>query len=314
MLIDQNDDRVHIPLNHLAPEQKSFLEIANSPLSEEAILAFEYGFSTENPRRLVIWEAQFGDFYNVAQTEIDTLIATGESKWLLQCGLVMLLPHGFDGAGPDHSSCHMERFLQITDSSETQQPADGDNVNMHVVNPTTSAQYFHLLRRQVVTPYRKPLIVVAPKILLRHPSSASPLSAFAPGTHFRSVILDETVKRDAVKRVIFVSGKHAYLLLKERDERKLNDTAIVRLEGICPFPVEDIRDAVNAYPNAGEYVWSQEEPRNAGCWSFVSPRFKNALGIELRYAGRPELAHTATAIGELHEKEAKAVIASTFGN
>jgi probable 2-oxoglutarate dehydrogenase E1 component DHKTD1 len=220
--------------------------------------------------------------------------------------------HPDSGAGPDHSSCHMERFLQLTDSSESQQPADGDNVNFHVANPTTSAQYFHLLRRQVLTPFRKPLIVVSPKILLRHPSAASPLTDFQPGTHFRSVLADKSIKAEKVRKIVFVSGKHAYLLMKERDERKLDDVAVVRLEGICPFPVEELRTVINTYPNAQNFVWSQEEPRNAGCWTFVRPRFENALGVHLTYVGRPEIACMATPIGELHEKEVKAVIQSTF--
>ncbi|KAI6238223.1 putative 2-oxoglutarate dehydrogenase E1 component DHKTD1-like protein, mitochondrial [Aphelenchoides fujianensis] len=314
VLVDQKTDDVHVPLNYLAPDQRGFFEAANTPLSEEAILAFEYGLSIENPRRLVIWEAQFGDFYNSAQVPIDTLIVNGESKWLIQSGIVLLLPHGLDGAGPDHSSAHVERFLQLTDSREDQKPVDGDNVNMHVVHPTTSAQYFHLLRRQMLTPFRKPLIVVGPKILLRHPMAASSLADFAPGTSFRPVLVDPKIEAaEKVEKVVFVSGKHAFHLMAEREKRKVGGgTATVRLERLCPFPVSELREALGVYKNAKKFVWSQEEPRNAGCWTFVRPRFENALGIRLEYAGRPELAHFATSIGQLHEAEAKKVVDETF--
>ncbi|CAD5231452.1 unnamed protein product [Bursaphelenchus xylophilus] len=312
VLVDQETDEIYIPLNNITDGQKSFFEAANSPLSEEAILGFEYGFSIENPRRLVIWEAQFGDFYNTAQVQIDTLIASGESKWLIQSGLVLVLPHGIDGAGPDHSSSHMERFLQLTDSREDQRPVDGDNVNMHVVNPTTSAQYFHLLRRQCLTPFRKPLIIISPKVLLRHPMAASPLSDFEEGTFFKPVLDDVDSKPEKVKKVVFVTGKHAVLLMTERTKRGLEDTAIVRLERLCPFPVSEVREVLKKYSNASNFIWSQEEPKNAGAWSFIRPRFENALGLQLKYVGRPELAWMATSIGQHHQKEADKVLQDTF--
>uniref|UniRef100_A0A7E4UQ48 Transket_pyr domain-containing protein n=1 Tax=Panagrellus redivivus TaxID=6233 RepID=A0A7E4UQ48_PANRE len=310
-LTDQMTDAVYIPLNNLSPDQKSFIEVANNPLSEEAVLGFEFGFSTENPRRLCLWEAQFGDFFNGAQIIIDTFIASAESKWLQQSGLVMTLPHGFDGAGPEHSSCRMERFLQLTDSREDQIPVDGDHVNFQVANPTTSAQYFHLLRRQVVTPWRKPLVIVAPKILLRHPMAASKLTDLAPGTTFQNV-LDDNVDPNKVTKLIFTSGKHAYTIMKERDARKLVDTAVIRLESLCPFPVADLQAVFQKYPAANKYLWSQEEPRNAGAYSFASRRLEAALGITVAYAGRPELAWTATAIGQFHEAENKKIIEDTF--
>uniref|UniRef100_A0A914UXX4 Transketolase-like pyrimidine-binding domain-containing protein n=1 Tax=Plectus sambesii TaxID=2011161 RepID=A0A914UXX4_9BILA len=313
MLVDQKDDHIHIPLNNITDDQTAFLEVANNLLSEEAILGFEYGVSIESPRRLCVWEAQFGDFFNGAQIIIDTFIMSGESKWLTQSGLVMLLPHGFDGAGPEHSSCRIERFLQATDSRESQSPADGVDRNVQIVNPTTSAQYFHLLRRQMVVPYRKPLIVVAPKILLRHPQAASTLAQLAPGTHFQPVLDDPAVKAAAsVTKVIFVSGKHAFALMKERDEKKFTDVAVVRVEALCPFPLEELRNTLMRYPNAKTFVWSQEEPRNAGAWTFVRPRFANGLGITLNYAGRPEIAWSATAIGQVHQAEHEAVIRDTF--
>ncbi|CAB3396919.1 unnamed protein product [Caenorhabditis bovis] len=313
MMVDQSTDAIHIPLNEMIEGQKNYIEVANNLLSEEAILGFEWGFSSENPRRLCIWEAQFGDFFNGAQIMIDTFIASAESKWLTSSGLTILLPHGFDGAGPEHSSCRVERFLQLCDSREDQNPIDGENVNMRVANPTTSAQYFHLLRRQIVPNYRKPLIVVGPKILLRHPKAASTILEFGPGTSYRNVISDSTCKPDKVTKIIFVSGKHWIAVDKAREERGLKDTvAIVRLEMLCPFPVIDLQNVFKQYPNAKEFVWSQEEPRNAGAWTFVRPRFENALGVRLKYAGRRELAWTATAIGEHHAKEAEEVINQTF--
>ncbi|CEF63085.1 Probable 2-oxoglutarate dehydrogenase E1 component DHKTD1 homolog, mitochondrial [Strongyloides ratti] len=315
MLVDQKTDEIYIPLNNMTEKQEHFIELANSLLSEEAVLGFEYGYSIENPNRLAIWEAQFGDFFNGAQIIIDTFVASGESKWLTQSGLVMLLPHGFDGAGPEHSSCRMERFLQLCDSKENQNPVDGDNVNMWIVNPTTSAQYFHLLRRQIVTNYRKPMIVVAPKVLLRHPNAASKLEDFAPGTYFKKVIDDNKINdsvKNNVKKVIFTSGKHAFTLMKEREEKNIEDVSIVRVECLCPFPVTELNEIKKKYPNAKKFVWSQEEPRNAGAWSFVSPRFANALGIQLTYAGRKEIAWTATAIAKHHAEEHQDVLDCTF--
>ncbi|CAD6186781.1 unnamed protein product [Caenorhabditis auriculariae] len=313
MFVDQSSDKIHIPLNHIIEGQKNYLEVANNLLSEEAILGFEWGFSSENPRRLCIWEAQFGDFFNGAQIIIDTFIASGESKWLTQSGLTLLLPHGYDGAGPEHSSCRMERFLQMCDSREDQKPVDGEDVNIRIANPTTSAQYFHLLRRQVLPNYRKPLVVVAPKILLRHPKAASSIVDFAPGTFFKNVIDDDACVADKVTKIVFTSGKHWTAVDKAREERNLRETvAVVRLESLCPFPVADLQQVLKKYPKAKEFVWSQEEPRNAGAWPFVSRRFENAVGISLSYAGRPELAWTATAIGEHHAKEVEDVIRQIF--
>ncbi|CAI5453123.1 unnamed protein product [Caenorhabditis angaria] len=252
MMVDQSDDSIHIPLNEIVENQKNFIEVANNLLSEEAILGYEWGFASENPRRLCIWEAQFGDFFNGAQIIIDTFVASAESKWLTSNGLTMLLPHGFDGAGPEHSSCRMERFLQLCDSREDQTPVDGENVNIRIANPTTSAQYFHLLRRQMIPNYRKPLVVVAPKILLRHPKAASSILDLAPGTSYKNVITDSTIKnQNKVEKVIFVSGKHWIAVEKARDEKGLADTvAIVRVEMLCPFPVVDLQSVIKQYPNA----------------------------------------------------------------
>ncbi|XP_071800506.1 2-oxoadipate dehydrogenase complex component E1-like [Asterias amurensis] len=310
MLVDQTDDSVYVPLNHITPEQKAFYEVANSPLSEEAVLGFEYGMTLENPNNLIIWEAQFGDFYNGAQTIIDTYVIGGEVKWCLQSGLVMLLPHGFDGAGPEHSSCHMERFLQQSDSKEDS--ADGDNVNISIVHPTTPAQYFHLLRRQMVRNFRKPLIVASPKVLLRLPSAVSSLADMAPGTSFKPVIGDTKANPKEVDHVIFCCGKHYYDLIKEREQREAYTTAIIRIESLCPFPAAEVQTELNKYPSAKVFTWSQEEHRNMGPWSFVSPRFANIAGCKLRYSGRGVLGVPAVGMSKLHQAEVKQLMEDAF--
>ena len=238
-------------------------------------------------------------------------MSSGESKWGLQSGLVMLLPHGMDGAGPEHSSCRIERFLQMSDSSETR--ADGDNVNWEVVHPTTAAQYFHLLRRQQVRNYRKPLVVVAPKTLLRLPAAASSLDDMGPGTHWHPVLPDTRPHdRDKVEKLIFVSGKHYYTLTKHIEENNFTNVAVIRMESLCPFPAQAIQDEVKSYKNAKSFIWSQEEHRNMGCWSFVSPRFENIIGVKLSYAGRSELCQPAVGVGQVHQQENKHIIDMTF--
>ncbi|PVD25710.1 hypothetical protein C0Q70_13370 [Pomacea canaliculata] len=310
MLVDQGTDDIYIPLNHMLDKQQGFLEVAHSILSEEAVLGFEYGASIETPNLLPLWEAQFGDFFNGAQIIIDTFVSGGELKWLLQSGLVMLLPHGMDGAGPEHSSCRIERFLQLCDSHEDS--IDGDNVNMQIVHPTTPAQYFHLLRRQMVRNFRKPLIVASPKVLLRSPVATSSLADMLPGTHFQPVIGDNTVSQKAVKKVIFCSGKHFYTLDKERQEKGVNDIAIIRLESLCPFPAMEIKKELDKYSEATVFIWSQEEHRNMGPWGFVSPRFSNILGRQLRYAGREVLGTPAVGIGDMHKSELQKLLEDTF--
>ncbi|EHH18884.1 Putative 2-oxoglutarate dehydrogenase E1 component DHKTD1, mitochondrial [Macaca mulatta] len=247
MVVCQETDDTYIPLNHMDPNQKGFLEVSNSPLSEEAVLGFEYGMSIESPKLLPLWEAQFGDFFNGAQIIFDTFISGGEAKWLLQSGLVILLPHGYDGAGPDHSSCRIERFLQMCDSVE--EGVDGDTVNMFVVHPTTPAQYFHLLRRQMVRNFRKPLIVASPKMLLRLPAAVSTLQEMAPGTTFNPVIGDSSVDPEKVKTLVFCSGKHYYSLLKQRESLgpKRHDFAIIRVEELCPFPLDSLQQEMSKY-------------------------------------------------------------------
>ncbi|XP_072032224.1 2-oxoadipate dehydrogenase complex component E1-like [Amphiura filiformis] len=310
MLIDNQTDAMYIPLNNIMPQQTGFYEVANSPLSEEAVLGFEYGMSIENPNNLIIWEAQFGDFYNGAQIIIDTFVTSGEVKWLLQSGLVMLLPHGYDGAGPEHSSCHIERFLQLCDSKE--HDIDGDDVNTQIVHPTTPAQYFHLLRRQMVRNYRKPLIVAGPKVMLRLPAAVSNLADMGPGTSFQPVIPDSAVDPNRVDRVVFCCGKHYYALAKEREDKQLFNTALIRVEELCPFPTALLQEQLNKYPNAKAYVWSQEEHTNMGPWFFVNPRFNNLVGCKLSYVGRGPLGTAAAGVGQVHQQEAKQVIQQTF--
>ncbi|KAB7504279.1 putative 2-oxoglutarate dehydrogenase E1 component DHKTD1, mitochondrial [Armadillidium nasatum] len=279
MLVDQESDEIYIPLNHMTENQTSFLEVANSTLSEEGVLGFEYGVSIESPKILCIWEAQFGDFFNTAQPIFDTFLSAAEEKWLLQSGLTVILPHGYDGAGPEHSSCRMERFLQMSNSSETR--PDSERVNWNIVFPTTAAQIFHALRRQMIRNYRKPLIVIGPKSILRLPAAFSPLEDMKPGTYFLPVIGDSEVKPEEVRKIVFLSGKHYYFLKTEREKLGIKDTALVRLESLCPFPTREINEVLKKYPKAKTFIWSQEEHRNMGAWSFVAPRFRNLCGTQL---------------------------------
>lgn len=311
MVVCQDTNDMYIPLNHISSQQTGFLEVCNSPLSEEAVLGFEYGMSIAQPKLLPIWEAQFGDFFNGAQIIFDTFIAGGEAKWLLQCGMVILLPHGYDGAGPEHSSCRMERFLQMCDSNE--EGVDTDSVNMAVVNPTTSAQYFHLLRRQMIRNFRKPLIVVGPKMLLRFSGAACSLTELAPGTSFKQVLGDDSVSAESVHKVVLCSGKHYYALLKQRETSAANqNTALIRVEELCPFPLDALQQELKKYPNAKEFIWSQEEPQNMGPWSFVAPRFEKQLACKLRLVSRPALPAPAVGIGTLHQQQQEAILTATF--
>ncbi|KAF6211206.1 hypothetical protein GE061_014321 [Apolygus lucorum] len=311
MMVDQKSDDVYIPLNHISEEQIGHLEIANSLLSEEAVLGFEYGFSNISPNTLVIWEAQFGDFFNGAQIQIDTYLTSGEAKWMTMSGLTMLLPHGYDGAGPEHSSCRLERFLQLSDSSEVR--PDGEDVNIHIVNPTTPAQYFHLLRRQMIRNYRKPLIVVAPKTLLRSPDAVSQLDDMAANTSFKPVLGDESsADPSKVNKLIFTSGKHYYALKNYRNQNNISNVAIIRLEELSPFPAHQLMDQIAKYKNAKEFIWSQEEPRNMGAWTYCSSRFHNLVGCKVRFTGRDHAPCPAVGIGEIHKKEAQFVIEQPF--
>ncbi|KAH8278344.1 hypothetical protein KR018_000038 [Drosophila ironensis] len=310
MLVDQQTNEMFIPLNSMEGGNGGKLELAHSILSEEAVLGFEYGMAIDNPNNLIIWEAQFGDFANGAQIIIDTFIVSGETKWMESNAMVMLLPHGYDGAASEHSSCRIERFLQLCDSKET--AADGDGVNVHIVNPTTPAQYYHVLRRQLARNFRKPLVVVAPKTLLRLPAATSTHEDFQPGTLFHNVLGDTTVKPEQVRKVILCSGKHYYNLAEEREKRQAYDTAIVRLESLCPFPIQELQGQLAQYGNVQSFVWSQEEHRNMGAWTFVRPRFENLIGQQLHYCGRCEAPTPATGIGKVHKREVDEIVAAPF--
>ena len=310
VLVDSDTEDVHIPLNEISSDQ-AFFEVVNSPLIEESVLGFEYGMSIDNPSLLVMWEAQFGDFFNCAQLYIDTFISSGEAKWLLQSGLVLLLPHGYDGDGPDHSSCKIERFLQLCNTSPG--VYDSDNVNMNVVFPTTPAQYYHLLRGQQVRNFRKPLIVVGPKGLLRLSEAVSTLEEMSPGTHFKPVLSDpNTVSTGAVTHGILCSGKHYYALDQYRRENGVKNCVIIRIESLCPFPAQSVREEISKFPSVRSWIWSQEEPENMGAWSYLYPRFERQVGIRPRYAGRPALSAPAVGFKKWHTEQAAKIISETF--
>jgi 2-oxoglutarate dehydrogenase E1 component len=297
-LFDATDGHAWVPLNHLGPGQAQ-LEAINSPLSEVGVLGFEYGMSTADPHRLVVWEAQFGDFANGAQVIIDQFIAAGELKWQRQSGLVLLLPHGYEGQGPEHSSARLERFLSLAAER-----------NMQVIVPSTPAQLFHALRRQVHRTFRKPLVVMSPKSLLRHAPSFSTLAELSEGA-FRPV-LDDPRGRDGgrVRRLVLVSGKVFYRLEEARADR--DDVALVRLEELYPFPEAALRAAIGRYPAARDVRWVQEEPANQGAWTFVAPRLAGLLRQPPRYVGRPAAASPATGHHKLHQDEERALVAGAL--
>jgi 2-oxoglutarate dehydrogenase E1 component len=295
----------HIPLDTLT-SNGSRLIINNSNLSEAAVLGFEYGYSSVDPDRLVIWEAQFGDFCNTAQVIIDQFIASAETKWTRSSALVMLLPHGYEGQGPEHSSARLERFLQLCAED-----------NMQVCNLTTPAQYFHALRRQIHRSYRKPLVVMSPKSLLRHPRATSSIEEFERGG-FQRVIDDdafasERFDRADARRIIICSGKVYYTLLAAREETAFDDVALVRLEQLHPFPFAEVRDTLSAY-STEDIVWCQEEPWNMGAWTYVQERMRRALspGVHLRYVGRSEAASPATGSFTLHDQEETEFVREAF--
>jgi len=280
----------------------------------EAVMSFEYGFSLESPNNLVIWEAQFGDFHNSAQVVLDTLVTSSERKWLLQTGLVILLPHGMDGAGPEHSSSRIERFLQMCDSKEEGDQMDSEDVNFRFANPTTSAQYFHLLRRQMLPNYRKPLVVASPKIILRLAEASSTLEDMGPTASFQPVLppMKSAADPGKIKRVILCSGKHYFALENKRTELKKDDVVILRIEQLCPFPAAELAKELARYSNAKEYIWAQEEHQNMGAWSFVKPRVRNFLNIDLRYSGRTPLGACAVGVSTVHKKQVEAILSEPF--
>jgi 2-oxoglutarate dehydrogenase E1 component len=297
VLHEQNTGECYVPLQHLAERQPQF-QVTDSVLSEEAVLGFEYGYSTTDPSSLVIWEAQFGDFVNGAQVIIDQFISSGEAKWGRLSGLAMLLPHGYEGQGPEHSSARLERFLQLCAEN-----------NMQVCVPSTPAQMYHMLRRQILRSLRKPLVVMTPKSLLRHELSVSSLEDLANGEF--ATVIDEVDKLPAanVRRVVMCSGKVYFELLKARRAASGSDVAIVRLEQLYPFPVQEMEAVLAKYANAREVVWCQEEPQNQGAWYQIRHRLQAMVGKrELLYAGRAPAAAPATGISKIHDAEQRGLI------
>ncbi|MGH8292362.1 MAG: 2-oxoglutarate dehydrogenase E1 component, partial [Gammaproteobacteria bacterium] len=298
VLHNQKDGSTWTPLEHLAQDQKRFT-VVDSLLSEAGVMAFEYGYSTAEPDALVIWEAQFGDFANGAQVVIDQFISAGEAKWGRLCGLVLFLPHGYEGAGPEHSSARLERYLQLCAEH-----------NMQVCVPSTPAQMFHMLRRQMLRPYRKPLIVMTPKSLLRHKLSVSSLADLTHG-RFHVVIPEiDALKAAKVRRVAFCSGKVYYDLLQARRAAKIDDIAIARLEQLYPFPHDEYAEVINLYANARDIVWCQEEPQNQGAWYEIRHRLQEPLTARhaLRYVGRAASASPAAGYAQLHKQQQTALI------
>ena len=298
VLIDIVDEKEYVPLCHLAPGQAR-VEIYNSELSEAAVMGFEYGFARDYPEALVAWEAQFGDFANGAQIIIDQFVAAGEDKWDLLSGLVLLLPHGHEGQGPEHSSARIERYLQLCARD-----------NMQVCQPSTAAQYFHLLRRQALRKWRKPLICFTPKSMLRHPEALSPIGELQR-PRFLNVIPDATARE--AKRVLLCTGKIGQELRMERRKLKLAGPAIVSLEQMYPFPDAEVQQLLEIYKNAHEFIWVQEEPANMGALSFVVPRLKKILGPRVRSIKRAENSTPATGSAKAHELEQKTLITLALG-
>ena len=315
-LIDQKTEEVYFPLRNISPGQAHF-EVLDSALSEEAVLGFEYGFSLTDPRTLTLWEAQFGDFANGAQVVVDQFISSGERKWLRMSGLVMLLPHGYEGQGPEHSSARLERYLQLCAED-----------NMQVVNCTTPANYFHVLRRQLLREFRKPLIIMTPKSLLRHKRAISDLADMAEGSSFHRVMVDGAEagqdvggvalkSDDQISRVILCSGKVYYDLVEARAKSGRDDVYILRLEQFYPWPMKSLSGLLKRFPNA-ELVWCQEEPKNMGGWTFVDPWLELTLerlsirAKRARYVGRPASASTAAGLMSRHNKELETFLNEAF--
>jgi 2-oxoglutarate dehydrogenase E1 component len=302
-LIDVENESEYMPLQHLSPDQ-AWIEIYNSELSEAAVLGYEYGFSRDFPEALTLWEAQFGDFANGAQIVIDQFISAGEEKWGLLSGLVLLLPHGYEGQGPEHSSARIERYLQLCARE-----------NMQVCQPSSAGQYFHLLRRQALRKWRKPLVCFTPKSMLRHPDAASPLAALSTG-RFQTVIPDTTASPSEVTRILLCTGKIGHDLENERKRLKSADTAILFLDQIYPFPESEILAAIAPYENARELVWVQEEPANMGAHSFVRPRLRRLVGenLPVRSIKRQAAASPATGSAKAHQMEQHTLISLAFSS
>jgi 2-oxoglutarate dehydrogenase E1 component len=289
----------YTPLANLAPEQVQF-SVYDSPLSEYSVLGFEYGFSLGRPRALVLWEAQFGDFSNGGQVIIDNYVAAGEAKWGTANGIVLLLPHGYEGQGPEHSSAHLERYLMLCARD-----------NIQVCNCTTPAQYFHLLRRQAKRSFRTPLIVMTPKSLLRHPSAVSPIGELSDALFHE--VLDDPHKPQKPGRLLLCTGKIFYELAAAREKRTDRSTAIVRIEQLYPFPEKSLAELLKTYRDVTDALWVQEEPRNRGAWLFMKDRFERAFPrVSLSYVGREESASPATGSHARHEREQRQVVTAAL--
>jgi 2-oxoglutarate dehydrogenase E1 component len=314
---DQQDETRHIPLNNLG-DKAAHYDVINSMLSEEAVLGYEYGYSLSTPNALVMWEAQFGDFANGAQVIFDQFMSSGERKWLRMSGLVCLLPHGYEGQGPEHSSARLERFLQMCAED-----------NMQVANCTTPANYFHILRRQLHREFRKPLILMTPKSLLRHKRAVSRLDEMSEGSSFHRLLWDDAealknekiklVKDNKIRRVVLSTGKVYYDLYEEREKRDLNDVYLLRVEQLYPFPAKALITELSRFPNA-EIVWCQEEPKNMGSWSFIEPYLEwvlnhiDAKHARARYAGRQAAAATATGLMSRHLAQLESLLEEALGD
>jgi 2-oxoglutarate dehydrogenase E1 component len=311
VLLDQETEDRYVPLNHVREDGQCRFEIVNSMLSEEAVLGFEYGYSLAEPNALVLWEAQFGDFANGAQVVFDQFISSGEKKWLRMSALVCLLPHGYEGQGPEHSSARLERYLQMCAED-----------NMQVAYPSTPANYFHILRRQLRRDFRKPLVLMTPKSLLRHKRCVSRLDEIAGDTCFHRVLWDDAqhgtggprlVPDDKIRRVVLCSGKVYYDLFEEREKRGIDDVYLLRVEQLYPVPVKSLAQELARFKGA-DVVWCQEEPKNMGAWTFIEPYLEWVLKTagskaeRPRYAGRPASAATATGLMSKHLAQLQAFL------
>jgi len=303
VLHNQSDGSLFVPLQHISDDQPRFT-VTDSLLSEEAVVGFEYGFSTTEPNALVIWEGQFGDFCNGAQVVIDQFISSGEAKWGRLCGLTLFLPHGYEGQGPEHSSARLERFLQLCAEH-----------NVQVCVPSTPAQMFHMLRRQMVRSLRKPLVVMTPKSLLRHKHSVSALSDLTQGGFQNTIGESDDIESARTRRVVFCAGKVYYDLLESRRKHGIDDVAIVRIEQFYPFPIDEYAGLIREYPAAREIIWCQEEPQNQGAWYQIRHRLQESLTGEhaLYYAGRAGAAAPASGIYQMHLKEQNALVEAALG-
>ena len=303
VLHNQVNNREYTPLEHLSDRPNAF-RVIDSLLSEEAVLGFEYGYSTTSPDTLVIWEAQFGDFANGAQVVIDQFISSGEAKWGRLCGLTLFLPHGYEGQGPEHSSARLERFLQLCAEH-----------NMQVCVPSTPAQMFHMLRRQMVRDFRKPLIVMTPKSLLRHKMAVSPLTGLSDGQFDLLIPEVEDIAANRTRRIVFCSGKVYYDLLEARQVHGIADVAIVRIEQLYPFPVPEFAALLKEYAHVNEIVWCQEEPENQGAWYQIRHRLQEPLQDhqQLYYAGRAGAAAPASGIFKVHLQQQQALVEAALG-